>query len=146
MNLFAKMNQQANIWVKDMMAALGTKDGHKALHALRAGLQALRDRLSADQAAQLSAQLPLIIRGMFFEGWDPSSTPMRIRHRTEFLALVREKYAPREDLAAEDIMRSLFRVLDRHIAAGEVGHLMVTLPEDLTAIIGGRDLAENLDA
>jgi uncharacterized protein (DUF2267 family) len=146
MNLFAKMNQQANIWVKDMMAALGTKDGHKALHALRAGLQALRDRLSVDQAAQLSAQLPLIIRGMFFEGWDPSSTPMRIRHRTEFLALVREKYAPREDLAAEDIMRSLFRVLDRHIAAGEVGHLMVTLPEDLTAIIGGRDLAENLDA
>jgi uncharacterized protein (DUF2267 family) len=146
MNLFAKMNQQANIWVKDMMAALGTKDGHKGLHALRAGLQALRDRLSVDQAAQLSAQLPLIIRGMFFEGWDPSNTPMRIRHRAEFLALVREKYAPREDLSAEDIMRSLFRVLDRHVAAGEVGHLMVTLPEDLTAIIGGRDLAENLDA
>ena len=146
MNLFAKMNQQATIWIKDMMAALGTTDEHKALHALRAGLQALRDRLSADQAAQLSAQLPLIIRGMFFEGWDPSDTPLRIRHRAEFLALVREKYAPREDLAAEDIMRSLFRVLDRHIAAGEVGHLMVTLPEDLTAIIGGRDLAENLDA
>ncbi|HXU82986.1 MAG TPA: DUF2267 domain-containing protein [Polyangia bacterium] len=146
MNLFAKMNQQATLWIKDMMAELGTTDGHKAMHALRAGLQSLRDRLSVDQAAQLSAQLPLIIRGMFFEGWDPSGTPLRIRHRAEFLALVRDKYAPREDLAAEDILRSLFRVLDRHIAAGEVGHLMVTLPEDLTAIIGGRDLAENLDA
>lgn len=146
MNLFAKMNQQATIWIKDMMGALGTTDPHKAMHAMRAGLQSLRDRLSVDQAAQLSAQLPLIIRGMFFEGWDPSSTPLRIRHRAEFLALVREKYAPREDLAAEDILRSLFRVLDHHIAAGEVGHLMVTLPEDLTAIIGGRDLAENLDA
>jgi uncharacterized protein (DUF2267 family) len=146
MNLFAKMTQQANIWVKDMMAGLGTTDAHKALHALRAGLQSLRDRLSVDQAAQLSAQLPLIIRGMFFEGWDPSSTPLRIRHRAEFLALVREKYAPREDISAEDIMRSLFRVLDKHVAAGEVGHLMVTLPEDLTAIIGGRDLADSLDA
>jgi uncharacterized protein (DUF2267 family) len=146
MNLFARMNQQATIWVKDMMGELGTTDGHKGLHALRAGLQSLRDRLSVDQTAQLSAQLPLIIRGMFFEGWDPSGTPLRIRDRAEFLALVREKYAPREDVAAEDILRSLFRVLDRHIAAGEVGHLMVTLPEDLTAIIGGRDLAENLDA
>jgi uncharacterized protein (DUF2267 family) len=146
MNLFAKMNQQATIWLKDMMAELGTTDGHKALHALRAGLHSLRDRLSVDQAAQLSAQLPSIVRGIFFEGWDPSVTPLRIRHRADFLALVRENYAPREDLAAEDIMRSLFRVLDRHIAAGEVGHLMVALPEDLTAIIGGRDPAENLDA
>jgi uncharacterized protein (DUF2267 family) len=145
MNLFAKMNQQANIWVKDMMAALATTDEHKALHALRAGLQSLRDRLSVDQSAQLSAQLPLIIRGMFFEGWNPSATPMRIRHRAEFLALVRERYAPREDVPAEDILRCLFRVLDRHIAPGEVGHLMVTLPEDLVGIIGGRDLAESAD-
>jgi uncharacterized protein (DUF2267 family) len=145
MNLFAKMNQQATIWVKDMMTALATTDEHKALHALRAGLQSLRDRLSTDQAAQLSAQLPLIIRGMFFEGWNPSITPMRIRHRGELLALVRERYAPREDVPAEDILRSLFRVLDRHIAPGEIGHLMVTLPEDLIAIIGGRDLAESAD-
>jgi uncharacterized protein (DUF2267 family) len=145
MNLFAKMNQQATIWIKDMMAALGTTDEHKALHALRAGLQALRDRLSVDQAAQLSAQLPLIIRGMFFEGWDPSDTPLRIRHRAEFLALVREKYAPREDAPAEDILRSVFRVLDKHIAPGEVGHLMVTLPEELVAIVGGRDLTEGLE-
>jgi uncharacterized protein (DUF2267 family) len=145
MNLFAKMNQQATMWIKDMMAALGTTDEHKALHALRAGLQALRDRLSADQAAQLSAQLPLIIRGMFFEGWNPSDTPLRIRHRAEFLALVREKYAPREDVPAEDILRSVFRVLDKHIAPGEVGHLMVTLPEELVAMVGGRDLAEGAD-
>jgi uncharacterized protein (DUF2267 family) len=145
MNLFAKMNQQATMWIKDMMAALGTTDEHKALHALRAGLQALRDRLSADQAAQLSAQLPLIIRGMFFEGWNPSDTPLRIRHRAEFLALVREKYAPREDVPAEDILRSVFRVLDKHIAPGEVGHLMVTLPEEVVAMVGGRDLAEGAD-
>jgi uncharacterized protein (DUF2267 family) len=146
MNMFAKMNQQATLWIKDMMAALGTTDAPRALHALRAGLQALRDRLSVHQAAQLSAQLPLIIRGMFFEGWDPSSTPMKLRHRADILALVRARYAPREDLAAEDIMRSLFRVLDRHVAAGEVGHLMVTLPEDLVAVIGGRDLTDGLDA
>jgi uncharacterized protein (DUF2267 family) len=145
MNLFAKMNQQATIWIKDMMAALGTTDEHKAVHALRAGLQALRDRLSVDQAAQLSAQLPLIIRGMFFEGWDPSDTPLRIRHRAEFLSLVREKYAPREDAPAEDILRSVFRVLDKHIAPGEVGHLMVTLPEELVAMVGGRDLTEGLE-
>jgi len=115
------------------------------LHALRAGLQALRDRLTVDDAAQLSAQLPLIIRGMFFEGWDPSATPLRIRHRAEFLALVREKYAPREDVPAEDIMRSLFRLLNRHVTSGEVSHLMLTLPEELTEMVGGRGFEEGAD-
>src|SRR6185369_5649848 len=69
MKLFDQANQKANLWVKDMMNALGTEDPHQALHALRAGLQALRDRLSVDEAAQLGAQLPLIVRGFFFEGW-----------------------------------------------------------------------------
>src|SRR4051794_23126838 len=109
MNLFATVNQQATIWVKQMMAELRTDDPHRALHALRAGLHALRDRLSVDEAAQLSAQLPVLVRGIFFEGWDPTGKPLRIRHRAEFLALVREKYAPRDDLPADDIMVALFR-------------------------------------
>jgi uncharacterized protein (DUF2267 family) len=135
MKLFATVNQQAVLWVKEMMAELRTDDAHKALHALRAGLHALRDRLSVDEAAQLAAQLPLLVRGIFFEGWDPSGKPLRIRHRAEFLALVREKYHPRQDLPADDIMHATFRVLRRHVSPGELGDVIFNLPLEVAQIV-----------
>ena len=138
MRLFDWANQHAATWVKDMMGALGTKDSKKALHALRAGLHALRDRLSVDEAAQLSAQLPLLVRGIFFEGWRPSGKPLRIRRRSDFLALVREKYAPRTDAAADDIVTALFRVLSRHVTDGEIANVMLSLPGELIEVAEGR--------
>jgi uncharacterized protein (DUF2267 family) len=137
MTLFAKVNQQANIWVKEMMAELRTADAPQALHALRAGLHALRDRLTVDEAAQLSAQLPLLVRGIFFEGWDPTGKPLRIRHRAEFLALVREKYQPREDLGADDIMLALFRLLARHVSMGELNDIIFNLPQEVASVVDG---------
>jgi uncharacterized protein (DUF2267 family) len=137
MRLFDKVNQQATLWVKDMMSALGTDDAPQALHALRAGLHALRDRLTLEEAAQLSAQLPLLVRGMFFEGWVPTDKPLRIRHRDEFLALVRAKYAPREDVPAEFIIAATFRVLSKHVSPGELGDVMMSLPESIASVVTG---------
>jgi len=117
--------------VGDMMAELGTEDPHKALHALRAGLHTMRDLLPVGGAAHLSAELPVLIRGMFFEGWDPSRDPMRIRHAADFLPMVREKYAPRPDAPADDIIIALLHVLGRHVSAGEVATVMRNLPEEL---------------
>lgn len=137
MRIFDRANQQATAWVKEMMAELGT-DEQRALHALRAGLQALRDRLTVDETAQLAAQLPLLIRGLFYEGWDPTGKPLRIRHRAEFLALVREKLGPRADrVAADDAVRALFRLLQRRVSAGELTDVVMTLPAELVALVSG---------
>ena len=138
MRLFDRANQHAIVWVKDMMAELGIKDARKGLHALRAGLHALRDRLSVDEAAQLSAQLPLIVRGLFYEGWHPRGKPLRIRRRADFLKLVRAKYAPRTDAAADDIVTALFRVLNRHVTGGELANVMLSLPGELIEVAEGR--------
>jgi uncharacterized protein (DUF2267 family) len=136
--LFEKANQQATLWVTEMMTELGTNDPHKALHALRAGLHALRDRLGVDEAAQISAQLPLLIRGLFFEGWDPSGKPLRVRHREEFLELVRDKYRPREDLPADDLIRAVFRLLARHVSSGELNDIIFSFPDQIAALVDGR--------
>jgi uncharacterized protein (DUF2267 family) len=135
MNVFATVNQQATIWVKEMMAELRTEDPHCALHALRAGLHALRDRLTVDEAAQLSAQLPVLVRGIYFDGWDPTGKPLRIRHRAQFLDLVREKYAPRTDVPADDLMLALFRVLRRHVSTGELNDIIFTLPHEVAGVV-----------
>jgi uncharacterized protein (DUF2267 family) len=65
---------KANVWLKDMTTELGG-ERHEAYAALRAVLHTLRDRLTVDEAAQLGAQLPLVIRGIYYENWDPSDTP-----------------------------------------------------------------------
>ncbi|MEP6652851.1 MAG: DUF2267 domain-containing protein [Myxococcales bacterium] len=137
MKLFEKANQQAAVWVKHMMAELATRDSQKALHALRAGLHALRDRLTVQEAAQLSAQLPLLIRGVFFEGWSPRKTPRRIRRRADFLALVRQQSAPRQDFPADLIVAALFRVLARHVTKGELTNVVMSLPEELVDLVEG---------
>lgn len=139
MKIFEKMTEQGERWIKDMMSQLGSDDPHQALHALRAGLHALRDRLSVEEAAQLAAQLPVVIRGIFFENWVPHGKPLRIRRREEFLDSVRQHYAPREDLAAADLMRALFRVLDFHVSEGELADILLSLPQELVDVVTGYD-------
>jgi uncharacterized protein (DUF2267 family) len=145
-NLFDHAVLQANVWVKDMMRELGTSEPQKALRALRAGLQALRDRLAVDEAVQLSAQLPLLIRGLFFEGWVPKGKPLRIRHQDEFLDLLLQKYGPDKQAIdgatahAAKIIQALFQVLGQHVTQGEITNIMLSLPEELTTLVAGRSL------
>lgn len=138
MKLFQNASEMATVWVKQMMTELGSDDPADAMAALRAGLQALRDRLGVEEVAQLSAQLPLLVRGMYFENWDPTDKPLRLRRREEFLALVRDKYAPRRQQPADRIIQAVFRVLERHVSQGEITDVMMVLPEPIGALIRGR--------
>lgn len=142
MRVFERSQEKAERWVKDMMVALDTENPQLALHALRAGLHALRDRLTVEEAVQLGAQMPLIIRGLFFENWRPAGKPLRIRHPEEFLALVIANFAPRTDAHADDILRALFRVLNEHISQGEITDVVMSLPEPLLELVGVRHEAQ----
>jgi uncharacterized protein (DUF2267 family) len=138
MRIFDKTNEKSTAWVKEMMTCLGTEDPQAALHALRAGLHALRDRLTVEEAAQLAAQLPMTIRGLFFENWRPTGKPLHIRHPNDFLALVIANYRPRTDVYADDIVRATFRVLNKHVSQGEITDVVMSLPEPLLELVGGR--------
>jgi uncharacterized protein (DUF2267 family) len=142
MRLFEKTNEKSHEWVKDMMTCLGTEDPQQALHALRAGLHALRDRISVEEAAQLAAQMPMTIRGLFFENWRPTGKPLKIRQPSEFLALILANYAPRADAHADDIIKSLFRVLRKHVSEGELTDVVMSLPQPLVELVGGRHDAD----
>src|SRR6516225_3829841 len=90
--------QAMNGWLHNVMERLNWLDRHRAYHALGAVLHALRDRLGVEQAAALGAQLPLLVRGLYYEGWHPSGKPSKERRKEEFLAHVRQELRNHPDI------------------------------------------------
>jgi uncharacterized protein (DUF2267 family) len=61
--------QKTNEWLQEIMQELGTENRQQASVVLRATLHALRGRLPLEEMAHLGAQLPMLIRGTYHEGW-----------------------------------------------------------------------------
>jgi uncharacterized protein (DUF2267 family) len=122
--------EKAESWVNDMCVELEIGDEQLAQHALRVGLHALRDRLSVSAAAHLGVQLPAMIRGIFFEGWNPASKHRKKRGGESFLEDIDGEMQSRR-LAPELVARSLFAVIDRHVEEGVVEHLRDGLPRNV---------------
>ena len=80
--------QTTHIWLDEIMRDLGWNDRHRAYHALRAVLHTLRNRLPVDEVAHLAAQLPMLVRGFFYEGWRPGAGVVKERRREQFVAHV----------------------------------------------------------
>lgn len=122
--------EKTNQILDEVLSDLPEGDREFAWATLRAVLHALRDRLVPDEAIHLSAQLPMLIRGIFFEGWKPSATPNRIRSGDAFLDDVRVRLM-RPSLAPETAVRAVFAMLDRHVDRGEIEDVKGSLPAEI---------------
>jgi len=131
LNVFDTTVQETNEWLRAIDDELGWGDRHLAYLALRATLHALRDHLTADEGAQLAAQLPMLIRGIYYEGWDPSRVPVRERHREQFLARVAAAFERQRPVDPEQMARAVLRVLAARISAGEAEDVRRMLPGEL---------------
>ncbi|MEO3861188.1 DUF2267 domain-containing protein [Acrocarpospora sp. B8E8] len=76
--------QTTNRWLANLSDAIGTDNREFAYHVLRMWLHSVRDGLTVDTAAHLASQLPDLVRGIYYNGWSPSSVPIR-RDRQEFI-------------------------------------------------------------
>jgi len=126
----------ANRWLNEVALSLDlTPAEHpRAMRALRAGLHAIRDRLPANEAVDLGAQLPTLIRGLFYEGWTFATDPTRIRDREAMLARVQEELASDPRLAPIDVLRAVIHVLVEHVSPGEIRDVVATLPKPIAAL------------
>jgi uncharacterized protein (DUF2267 family) len=124
--------QKTNIWLKEISEALGS-DRHQAYQALRAVLHCLRDRLIIEEAVHLGDQLPMLVRGIYYEAWRPREKPEKIRSREEFLARIATHLA-QAPIEPEDAVRSVFRVLERHVSRGEIRDVIGELPQDIRGL------------
>jgi uncharacterized protein (DUF2267 family) len=115
LDTFDKTVQESNLWLKDVMERLDTADRHRAYSTLRAVLHALRDRIGAESAAHLGAQLPMLLRGLFYEGWDPTGKPTKERHEKAFLAHIAKELPRAQGEEVEQGTYAVLDVLSKHI-------------------------------
>ena len=133
LDVFDKTLQITNTWLGEIMDDPGP-DRQTAWRALGAVLRAVRDRIPLDLAAHLGAELPLLVRGLYYDQWRPAAQPERYRSLDEFLRVVVDGLGAIRPVNPRDAARSVFNVLNRHLPEGQVRKVREALPEEVRAI------------
>jgi uncharacterized protein (DUF2267 family) len=134
LDVFDTTLQETNLWLKELMARLGIRDRRLAYRILRATLHTIRDRIGPENAVHLGAQLPMLIRGFYYEGWHMSGMPTKERLKQEFLDHVLAEARGRLGTEPEQAVRAVFEILADKIDSGEVAKLIGLFPEELRAL------------
>jgi uncharacterized protein (DUF2267 family) len=121
-------------WLKEVRDELDLDDEEQAFAALRSVLHAVRDKLTVEEAADLGAQLPLLMRGAFYDGWRPIDMPHAIRTEEDFLGRVERGLERNRSPKLHDpdrLVRGVLKVLDSRVTIGEIEHVKRAFPEKL---------------
>ena len=128
--------EKTNHVLKEIERAYGwpKERRNQAYDALRAVLHAVRDRLPVEETAQLAAQLPMLVRGIYYEGWDPTRVPVKM-DREEFLDRVRRELPFEIDGGIERLAQTVLAALRLHITDGEWEDVKANFPKDLAGVL-----------
>jgi uncharacterized protein (DUF2267 family) len=135
LDVFDTTLQETNHWLRIMMGELGTDSRRNAFNALRAALHAIRDRIGVDNAAHLGAQLPMLLRGAYYEGWHPAGTPTRERHLGDFIDHVAAGLPKDGRIEPGEAARACFAVMGRCLDSGEMLNLRHVLPHEVRNLL-----------
>ena len=125
--------QETNIWLKGLEEELRLDNRQQAYNALRAVLHTLRDRLPPEVAIKLDAQLPMLVRGIYYEGWHAAATPTRERHVEDFAEHVLSELPREFPVDALTVARGVFEILWEKLDPGEFEKVLDHLPASLRA-------------
>jgi uncharacterized protein (DUF2267 family) len=135
----SRYNEKTNIILQELAIELGPScDEGKAWRILQSVLHALRRRLTLEESFDLMSQLPLLLKGVYVDGWNPRDCGIKMRTVDEFIECVRwaNKHTASRDLGndteAKSAIEAVFRVLKNHVSAGEASDIKGTLPSHLS--------------
>jgi len=131
LDVFDKTIQTTNIWLDEIMAAIGP-DRQIAWKVLSTVLHKLRDRIPLELSAHLSAELPLLVRGVYYDQLMPAEQPTDW-DLDDFTHEVARWLSDVRPVDPKDAMRAVFGVLSRHIPRGQIAKVQDALPADLRA-------------
>lgn len=121
-SVFERTLHKSEAWITEMQNDLSWLSNDKVYHLLRAVLHTLRDQLSVDEAAHFSSQLPMLLRGTFYECWNPKTKSSKGLTKKEFLEAVRNNMDHSDHLSFDlEIGVSIaLGVIMNHVSQGEM--------------------------
>jgi uncharacterized protein (DUF2267 family) len=130
LEVFDKTVQTTNLWLEEINAVIGP-DRQLAWHVLGVVLRSLRDRLPIELAVHLGSQLPILVRGAYYDQWTSTAQPSRIRSTDEFVARIAEGLSDVRPVAPSEAIRAVFQVISHHVDPGQVRKVQDALPESI---------------
>lgn len=130
LEVFDKTLQTTNIWLGEIEGDLGP-DRQVAWKVLSTVLHKLRDRLPVDQSAHLGSQLPLLVRGVYYDQYQPARQPSDCNTVEEFVAEVAEWLSDIRPVDPKAATASVFALLSRQITHGQIAKVQNALPQSL---------------
>ncbi|MDG9674283.1 DUF2267 domain-containing protein [Micromonospora sp. DH14] len=133
---FESSLDKTNIILKDIEDAYGwpKERRNQSYAALRTVLHLLRDRLPVDESVEFAQQLPVLVRGIYFDGWVPSDVPIKL-NRDDFLYEVRQGFPYDAEGGPERVTQVVLDTLRRHVTQGEWQDVKDTMPKDLAVMM-----------
>ncbi|AEB45720.1 MULTISPECIES: DUF2267 domain-containing protein [Micromonospora] len=127
---------KTNLILKDIEQAYGWPKAQRnqSYAALRTVLHLLRDRMPVQESVEFSAQLPMLVRGIYFDGWQPENVPIKL-NRDDFLYEVRQGFPYDAEGGPQRVVQVVLETLRRHITQGEWDDVRATMPDDLVQIM-----------
>lgn len=129
--ILSRSVQETDIWLNELRDDMRLETADQAYGALRAVLHALRDRLTVDMAAHLAAQLPVMLSGIFFDGWKPAATPTKLQTPREFVDDVRDRARGHPEIDPNYAVECVLRLLDRKLSPGLMDKVLGQLPSEM---------------
>jgi uncharacterized protein (DUF2267 family) len=133
LEVFDKSIQTTNIWLDEIMEDIGP-DRQLAWHLLGAVLRTMRDRLPPDLAAHLGAQLPLVVRGTYYDQYEPSASPEKTRSLDAFLGKIADELKFSRPINSQVALQVVCSVLAKHVDKGQIAKVWEALPEDIRQV------------
>ena len=128
-----ELNTAVNVveeWIDDLTRRLGWRDRRKVYRVLLATLHALRDAVGRDEAVYVGAQLPPLLRGLYYEGWHPGGLPAA-GSRAAFLERIHDSVHRDLGVDTEQVARAVFALLAARLPAAELEDAKAVTPQPL---------------
>jgi uncharacterized protein (DUF2267 family) len=135
LDVFDKTLQTTHIWLDELMEVIGP-DRQVAWHVLGTVLRAIRDRVPIGLAVHLGSQLPLLVRGVYYDQWHAPGRPEERPPRSldEFLAPIGENLSNTRPVNVREATSAVFQILSRHVNLGQVEKVRDAMPEEVRSL------------
>jgi uncharacterized protein (DUF2267 family) len=138
LDVFDKTFQTTHIWLDEIMVDVGP-DRRLAWKLLSAVLHVLRDRLPVGLTAHLGAQLPLIVRGVYYDQFQPSRQPTEINTLDAFVGEVATRMGDVRSVDPEEAVKTVLAVLSRNVSPSQLIKVKEALPLDIRLLWDGAE-------